>query len=257
MFLTAPELFAAARGKTPLHGSHICFYCGASCAENNPTMQFVKDSFTGYSDVRSPGSQFICDGCVLCLKESVVITTHNGKQRENQKTRGYSWLITPDKATAATKADREFLAVNCMNPPEPPFAICISDSGQKHLLYRAIVCHSRNIVAVTLEGEAVVYDPVDLLFRCSFLKFLISVIGKPALQEGLSVRQRMTLIETISENAVRQWLAVSGESLTRLALWLSPGKDGSLADLAAAPGGLNYGAIPPASGRIDRPAQCA
>lgn len=217
-------MFQRAHGREFRTGEHRCFYCGATCAAHNPTSQYVKDSFTGRDAVAAPGSQWVCDGCVSCLVEDADLTTHDGQQRTGQKIRGYSWVLTESRAVAATKADREFLRATCWVPPDQPYCIVISDSGQKHLLYRAPVNWSRDRVTVLLETERVTYAPWELERRIATCLVLIALTGKPALSEGFNRRQRMDIVAAEGEAALRHWDAVCGEPLTRMAIWLSPGK---------------------------------
>lgn len=224
--LTTPVLFARARGVVCPTGEHRCFYCCASCDEEFPTSQYVKSSFTGISGVRAPGSQFVCRGCVECLQESVTLTTHDGKVRTGQKVRGYSWIITESQSVPCTKADREFIATTCLNPPAAPYVICISDGGKKHFLYRGVVNYSRDVVTATLEEESITYRPHELNQRIELIVPLIAATGKPALEEGLSRRQRMIIVQEHGETVLNAWLSVSQQPLSRLAIWLAPGKDG-------------------------------
>lgn len=225
--MTCPELFAVSHGNASRTGTHRCFFCGAMCSGENAAKQYVKDSFTGIDTVACQTSPAICDGCVMCLDEDRVITTHDGNRRTGQRVRGYSWVLSGRGAIACTKADREFLRAECCNPPDPPFALCISDSGQKHLLYRGVVCHSREHVTATLEVQRIDYRPTDLIERITMCIELIAATGKPALQEGLSRMQRMLIVDSLGDDLLRRWDAAAGEPLTALAIWLSPGKEGA------------------------------
>lgn len=227
--MTAPELLAAALCESFRDGPHLCLYCGARCAEHNLAATFVQKSFTGLDTVAAPGSSFVCDGCLICLRESATIALADGERRSGQKTRCYSWLFNRDGARAATKAHREQITSFCLDPPEPPFVICLSESGQKHLLYRARVCHSREQVVATLESEVIYYRPDELESRLATCKMLAAVCGKPALSEPLSPSRGMQVVSRWGEAAglilLTEWMAVRDDALTRLALFLCPGKD--------------------------------
>lgn len=223
--LTAPQLFATALEVNSRDGVHKCFFCGASCDETHTAKVWVKDTFTALDTVASPGSQFVCTGCTECMNETGDVTLACGEQRNGQKRRMYSWVVTSTKAVAATKSHRNWLRNVCTSPPEPPFAIVISDSGQKQLLYRGVVNHSRERITVTLETERVLYWPGDLVKGIALCVKLIAVTGKPALQEGLSFSQKMMLTERLGEDVLEQWEKFDGSGLSRLAVWLSPGKE--------------------------------
>lgn len=218
--LTAPMLFA---GITPA-GDHHCFFCGGTCDESTPAKDFVKSSFTGLDTVTL--SPWVCAGCVASQGEKDPVTLPDGETREGQKIRGYSWVVTSEGRTACTKAHREWIAEQCLNPPAVPFVICLTDSGQKHLMYRAAVCWSRDQVTVSLEGELINYTPAALADRISLCKQIAAATGKPALKETLTPQSQMRIVEHhCDETPLAMWLEVQNEPLSRLAAWLCPAKE--------------------------------
>lgn len=220
---TVPELFAVARGIKPRRGARRCFYCLASCGDDNPTVEYLRDSFTGRDTVGGGG--FVCDGCVEAMRERTIVRFWTGETRENQKVRSYSWVLCGEDAVAASKSHRAWLLGKCLEPPEPPYAICLSDSGQKHLLYRGLVGWTRDPASVTLEGERIVYAAADLRERLGLVTRLIAAVGKPGVEEGLRISSALRVMEYHGHDAdVRAWEGVSGQPLSRLALWLAPSK---------------------------------
>jgi CRISPR type IV-associated protein Csf1 len=160
------------------------------------------------------------------MQEKAVIALPCGTVRTGQRIRCYSWVITETSAIAATKAHREWIFAQCMQPPPPPFVICLSDSGQKHLLYRAVVCHSQATVTVTLEGERIHYTPELLQNRRRICQRIAAVLGKPSLREPLTIQQQMRLVEYYQEpELLAEWLSVQSEPITRLATWLTPSRE--------------------------------
>lgn len=221
--LTAPQLF---HGRDCGIGAR-CFFCGGDCDRSLPASKFVKDSFTGLDTV-TLGSH-VCAGCVASQDERATILLADGEIREGQKVRGYSWVINRAGRIAATKSHRAFLLDMCLAPPGPPFVISISDSGQKHLLYRAVVCHDRNFVSVTLEGERIDYAVPMLVERLSLCKQIAAAIGKPALEEPLTATLGMRVCDHYqSDTELTAWQAVANEPLSRLATWLTPKKEDCL-----------------------------
>lgn len=216
-------LFAKSRSVEFESGSERCFYCGSRCGESYSASQYVKNSFTSRDTVC--GGDFVCAGCVCALNESATITLPDGTIRENQKTRCYSWVFSDAGAIAATKAHREWLLDKCLTPPDPPYAICLSDSGQKHLLYRSFVCHSRQVVTVTLEAMPVTYRTDKLKERMQLVVAIVASVGKPALVSPLTHRRQMAVVEKLgTDTELSLWNQVQFDPLSRLALWLSPGK---------------------------------
>lgn len=221
---TVPELFAMARGIEPRRGYHRCFYCLAACGVQNQTVEYLRDSFTGRDTVG--GGEFVCDGCVEAMREKATIKFWTGETRENQKVRSYSWVMTRQDAVAASKTHRAWLREKCLAPPEPPYAICLSDSGQKHLLYRGLVGWSQDPASVTLEGERIVYGVAALRDRLRLVTRLVAAVGRPGVEERLGIREAVRIVEYHGhDDDVRAWAEVSGQPLSRLALWLAPNKE--------------------------------
>jgi CRISPR type IV-associated protein Csf1 len=217
--ITAPQLFAGGQE----FGPAICFYCCGACEETNSTDKIVKSSFTGLDTVTL--SPWVCDGCIAAMQEKMEITLVDGEIRTGQKIRGYSWVITSDGKYAATKSHKAELLDVCLNPPEPPFVICLADSGQKHLLYRSLVNATRDMVIVQLELEQITFRPSDLADRIKLTKRVCAATGKPAMQETMSPQTLMRIVDHYeSEEILEAWLGCYHESLTRLATWLTPAK---------------------------------
>ena len=138
---TVSEMFALANGKK-CTGAYSCYYCSAPCDEEHSISVWVRESFNSHQYVKSPSSSYVCNGCVLTLNEDSTIELIDGTVREHQRIRLYSWFVTPAKAIAATKAHLHLLRKVIDNPPPPPFALVLAESGQKHLLYSGAVNHS-------------------------------------------------------------------------------------------------------------------
>lgn len=226
--LTAPQLFA----RYEPQGDETCFYCGGQCDQTHAAKDVVKSSFTGLDTVTL--SSWVCVGCVDAMQEGIDLQLIDGTRKSNQKTRGYSWIITATDRKACTKAHRVELLDACINPPSTPFVVCISDSGQKHLLYRAVVNHCRETITVTVEGEAITYQPQELIERLELCKQIAAATGKPAMKELMSTQTQMRIIEHYeSDHVLAAWLDCFLEPLTRLAVWLCPAKEECLNEYPA------------------------
>lgn len=246
--LTASQLLAVALGEPLRNGAHLCFYCGASCDESFSTSKHVAESFTERNGVASPGSSFVCAGCVQAMRSdlgSVALidgteyrSKEGGKRKPREGASGviqmrwFSWVLTERKAIAATPAHRQQLLGTCLSPPDVPFAICIAD-GNKHQLYRTPVNYSAERIAVNCEGVRVDYAPDELRERMELTVKLISVVGKGAGsldriyddQSDMSVSLQLAKEFTDVESMYGTWRAVRHQPLSSLAIWLSPGKD--------------------------------
>ena len=210
-------------------GPYHCLFCAAPCGVQHPATDYLRDSFTGRDSLSCPGSPWVCVGCVLCLRESCDVPLCDGTVRPVAKAamRAWSWVVAPAKATAASKAHLDWLRSVCLDQPQPPFAICLSDSGQKHLLYRGVVCHDRENFVVTLEGLRVAYRPEDLSALLNNAGRLCAATGKPALSEPPDARLGMAYLERYpdGENDLETWCQEWQSPLGRLAGWLCPARE--------------------------------
>lgn len=228
MSSSVPALYALAHGER-CDGPLRCYYCGAPCDGTFPAGAYVKDSFTGRSEVANPGSPAVCRGCVLCLRESAEVPLIDGTRRAVTKAavRSWSWVVTSSSAVAASKAHLDALRAACLDPPAPPFAIVLSDSGQKHLLYRGAVNRVGDPVTVTLETLRVTCRRAELHSRLALCGRLVAATGKPALSEPPDARLGMAVVGRYrdGEALIEEWERAWQEPLSRLAAWLSPPKE--------------------------------
>ncbi|HZT79614.1 MAG TPA: hypothetical protein VFA26_05315 [Gemmataceae bacterium] len=230
MITTAPQLFRAALGLPLDDGPHRCLFCGAACGSWHPAADHLRASFTGLGDVAAPASAHVCGGCVLCLRESCAVDLIDGTRGRpvaKGAMRAFSWVLTARAALAASKAHLPLLRAACLDSPEPPFALVLSDSGKKHLLYRGVVCHDRQFVTLTLEGERLDYRPAELSARLDLAARLAAAAGKSALAGPPGLRLAAAVCERFAdgEELFEQWETVYADPLSRLAVWLAPGRD--------------------------------
>ena len=226
---SVPHLLARAHG-LDCAGPLACFYCGAPCDETCPASEYVKDSFTGRQGVRAPGSPAVCAGCVLCLREDAEVSLIDGTRRRVAKgcMRAWSWLVTADRALAASKAHLDRLRTACLEPPPAPWALVLSDSGQTHQLYRGVVNHGGPPWVVTLEAEPIAYRPAELRNRLDLCGRLIAATGKPALAEPIAARFALAVLNrypAAGEALLADWARLRGSPAARLAAWLAPNKE--------------------------------
>jgi len=222
---SVPHLLALATGKDCI-GTHRCWYCAAPCGEVFPTARYVKDSFTGRTGVAAPGSPWVCQGCVLCLREDARIAMLAGKRRDGQRMRSYSWVLTAGSARAATKAHLVEHRAICIAPPPPPFALVLSDSGQTHQFYRGVVNHASDPTVVTLEGERIAYRRHELTTLLRLAARISAVAGKVMLREPMAPMVAIRVIEAYidGESLVAAWEKAWSTGPGRLAAWLAPSK---------------------------------
>jgi hypothetical protein len=224
--MSAPMLFAQARGIPVIPGSNQCFFCGGA-ARDTPVETALKKTFTAWRSVVCPESDWVCDGCPVALDEKADL----GKDKP-QKIRNYSWVVTATTADFFSKAieDRQKLSQVCLQPPTPPFAVVIATSGQKQLLFRAPVNWQSDIVSLLLEEEQLTYAPFSLRSRLDLIDRLVPVTGRAGVLVGPSSSSAIALHNAYGEEAfqlLETWAPVAGEPLTRLAAFLHTPPRGS------------------------------
>jgi len=154
-------------------------YCYLCAAPNADKPLVLKDSFTAHGSARCPESKYLCDRCawVIPLRCSYFNPT-KGKY-STLFARGWSWLINGNNSfpkfgdivegfvevsELPTRAQmREWL----LNPPSPPFTICIAESGQKHILPWALEATNRDYFPVQFELDTL------HIYRSAFTHLLV------------------------------------------------------------------------------------
>ena len=216
--------------KRETSGNNNCYYCGADCGNEYRSKGYVKPTFTNRDIVSDRNSEYVCENCVLCFSEKCnSINLARQETREAQSIRTYSWIITADEKIAYTKAHFHLLKEVVLNPPDPPFMIVLSDSGQKHLIFRSKVAYEKDNFPVSLEDE-IIYVKRELL-KCYFevLEPIIAACGKPLLKNTDQNLQKITMIvyKTFeeAETFIENLLQCKDKSLLKLATWLSKNKE--------------------------------
>lgn len=233
-------------------GDNFCYYCGAKCDNTYSSKEFVKDTFTNRDIVFRPNSEFVCGGCVASFSESSQVILGNGEIREDQRVRQYSWVIDSNGKTAYTKAHLNLLRQIVINPPKPPFSIVLTDSGQKHLVFRSKISMSNTDYTLMLEDTYIDVNVEELKKRFEIVKPIIAAIGKVAISEKKSLNAINRIFELHGEKAekiIDDFYSVQSEKLTKLAVWLAPNKEECFEDYRT----NDPIGVPAKTSRTDRP----
>jgi len=145
-----------------------------------------------------------------------------------QKVRNYSWLIeSGGEMTPATKGQIPAIREWAVEPPEPPYALCIATSGQKQLLYRTPVCLDANNCVLTLEAEIINYVPGELYNALIVADRISAASGKVCLSEPVGVMMASRIMDYYSdgESLVDSWSAIQPTPLGRLVAFLALPKE--------------------------------
>lgn len=218
-----PALLALAiTGKLP-SGPNRCYFCGSACHGLHSKKQHVKSTFTDFSSCVDLSSQFVCDGCVLAMREKVDMP---GRDKP-QKTRNYSWVITSNAATPYSKAQIPELRAICLNPPAPPYSLVLAVSGQKQLIFKSLIHTHAKSVSASLEGQSIQWLPGELEDHIEIVAAIAAICGKMSLTATPTLSMAMQLSDALGKDGVQlyeSWNQCWSEPLSRLAAFLSPSK---------------------------------
>jgi CRISPR type IV-associated protein Csf1 len=152
-----------------------CWLCGGSTGGLGlPVKKAIKDTFTDRDKARQPASNSICPGCAFCLSFMSL--------------RNYSILATENKLRHSARAEmRDIL----LEPPEPPFVLCIAVSGQKWLHFRAQVAYSCDGFPVQYEETPIFVDRPVLAMLLELIEQLYAVFTKSEILSGQCGQNRI------------------------------------------------------------------
>lgn len=149
-----------------------CYICGT---ENATQPLALKNTFTGHSRCKSIESDKLCDRCYDCIEGKYKQCWYQKEDGKVSKLwgRNWSWLISNQESYPKFKEGkdgllevfelptRQLIREWLVNPPEPPFTICIADSGQKHTYPFSLVAYSRELIPVLLEETLIYWQSSD------------------------------------------------------------------------------------------------
>lgn len=170
-----------------------CYLCGEFVEYGIPKKKLLPSTFNDHDKAKEPSSDYVCDAC------SFMILT-NPKRR--QAIRWFNYVASDKLVICNRKQLREFL----LNPPKPPFIICITLSQKKHLLWYLKTSYSQDIYFVTMETETIQVNAKLLIEMIAFVENLYSKgitkeqISKNAIPFGiLSLEEWTQAFEKIKE----------------------------------------------------------
>lgn len=160
-----------------------CWLCGGETGGLGlPTKKAIKPTFTDHSAARCQASVSICAGCAFCLSM--------------RELRNYSILVTVDKLQHPSRSQwRDIL----ISPPEPPFAMCLAVSGQKHLTFKAPVNLERERYIVLLEERDIHVIPSKIKYCIDAVEDLYVWFSKDEISTGRYSQHK------IKECGLRRW----------------------------------------------------
>jgi len=145
-----------------------CWLCGGEISgRGRQVKRAILDTFTDRDKARAPWSDSICPGCAFCLSYTTL--------------RNYSILATEEGLRHPGRAEIKGLL---LEPPEPPFLLCIAVSGQKWLHFRAEIAYSQDGFPVQYEETRVTVDRATLASLLDIVEQLYAVFTKAEILSG-------------------------------------------------------------------------
>jgi CRISPR type IV-associated protein Csf1 len=145
-----------------------CWLCGGRTeGKGQPVKKAIKPTFTDRDKARGARSQSVCAGCAFCLSHLSL--------------RNYSILATEDELKHPSRPEIRGLL---LEPPEPPFVMCIAVSGQKWLHFRSQVAYSRDGYPVQYEETRVCVERPVLARWLEYIETLYTVFTKAEILTG-------------------------------------------------------------------------
>jgi len=141
----------------------LCWLCGAqTTGQGIPVKEAIKPTFTDGPLAKAPNSQSLCKACAFCLSY--------------RELRNYSIVATTETLLHPTRAELRGIL---LDPPKPPFVICVAVSGQKWVHIKSLEAWSRDDFPVQMEDTTVyvipeilagILEPVEALYSAGFRK---------------------------------------------------------------------------------------
>jgi hypothetical protein len=165
--------------------SGTCWLCGCETGAGFSKKQIIKPTFTDHDIAKAPGSKVVCEHCAWALSR--------------RELRNYSILATSKGFFHPSRPQiREVL----LNPPEPPFVLCVAKSGQKWL-------HIKSEQAVSREGFPVFFEGAEFK-RDKKVGKNISVMANVYVNPA-TMRKILSVMETLYANGFNRWEIATGE----------------------------------------------
>ena len=161
------------RKRAPHTAAHEdrCVMCAAPISAGEPCLAVTKNTFdsafNNRMDLRNPRGKYICGDCAelwqqaFLQKYSKAVATRHGvyKLASNED---HAWFV--------------------LTPPEPPFVAIQSTTTQQHLIWRAPVTYSKDLVHVRFGDEVLTLRPQRIREALSALSVLEALMKAEGLK---------------------------------------------------------------------------
>lgn len=199
--------------------SNNCWLCGESIKSGIDRDLVIADTFVDRDKCKNPAGKFICSGCAFCFSEKLILPEY----QKPQKFRTFSHFVVMGKWYYFTKAQKDEMRRILFDPPAGEWLAVISDSGKKHLAFRAPVNYGKHGCLVQFEENRIAYEPKLLPSYCQTIETLMQAgFSKSEIETG-NYNQSKILKSGLPfwkarENLIRKW---RGSLSFKLALFLT------------------------------------
>lgn len=139
-----------------------CWLCGGGEPTGGwPRTAVISPSFTNHPLAAAPASDAVCQACAYMLSgASWKAYVDAGPDRGLKAVHPLSWKSYSHVFAAGLHEcpTRQSWRAWLEAPPEPPFLFLLAESGQKHIIFRARVSHSRGDYWVQVEEDSVLVN---------------------------------------------------------------------------------------------------
>jgi len=144
-----------------------CWLCGGETdGLGLPKKKVIKPTFMDIP-LAAQASNSICPGCIFCLSR--------------RELRNYSILANEGNMLHPSRPEiRELL----LNPPDPPFVLCIAASGQKWVHIRSEIAYTRDNFPVQLEETRVNVNVEEFREVLGVIEQLYTEFSKAEIESG-------------------------------------------------------------------------
>lgn len=143
-----------------------CWLCGGDTdGAGWPRDVWLRPTFTNHNEAQAPASDAVCQACVAMASKEVWESYVAAHPEQGLKTghamswRFYSHAFTSSGHWCPRRPDWRRLLTD---PPAPPFLFVLSQSGQKHLIFKARLAHDRGRYPLRWEDELLWVVPHEL-----------------------------------------------------------------------------------------------
>lgn len=183
-----------------------CYICGA---ENANMPLAIKQSFTAHSRCKSIESDKLCERCYDCIEGKYKQCWYKKEDGKISKLwgRGWSWLVSDKESYPKFKEGKDglldvydlptraLIKKWIVNPPVPPFTICLAVSGQKHTYPFSQVSYSKDLIPILFEETLIYWKASDKKYLDAFEQLMAMGFSKTEIVTGEYNSKKMSKID--------------------------------------------------------------